>query len=156
MRGIVVKPAEAKDWDRAIALAWTTFRQIATQVCDEEGVGRFKDGLIGTQLYIDFLQGKYPLFGAYQGDRMVGMLLLKGDSHISLLFVKREFQGSGVGTELLKVCKDYCKERGISELTVNAAPTGLPFYLAQGFLALEGEKFEGGMRFTPMKLYIQR
>ena len=152
MRNIVVKLAEAGDWEAAIAVAWITFQQISALVCDEKGARDFRDGLTSTQLYIDFLQGEYPLFCAYQGKKVVGMLALKNMAHISLFFVKKEFQGKGIGRELLAACIAYCKEHGVSDLTVNAAPTGLPFYLANGFEALAGERFEGGLRFTPMTL----
>ena len=152
MRNIVVKLAEARDWEAAIGVAWITFQQISAQVCDEEGARGFRDGLTSTQLYIDFLQGEYPLFCAYQGKKVVGMLVLKNMAHISLFFVKKEFQGKGIGRELLAACIAYCKEHGVSNLTVNAAPTGMSFYLANGFEALAGERFEGGLRFTPMTL----
>ena len=152
MRNIVVKLAEARDWEAAIGVAWITFQQISAQVCDEEGARGFRDGLTSTQLYIDFLQGEYPLFCEYQGKKVVGMLVLKNMAHISLFFVKKEFQGKGIGRELLAACIAYCKEHGVSDLTVNAAPTGMSFYLANGFEALAGERFEGGLRFTPMTL----
>ena len=152
MGNIVVKLAEARDWEAAIGVAWITFQQVSAQVCDEKGARDFRDGLTSTQLYIDFLQGEYPLFCAYQGKKVVGMLVLKNMAHISLLFVKKEFQGKGIGRELLAACIAYCKERGVFDLTVNAAPTGMPFYLANGFEALAGECFEGGLRFTPMTL----
>ncbi len=152
MRNIVIKLAEASDWDAAIGVAWITFQQISSQVCDEEGVRGFRDGLTSTQLYIDFLQGKYPLFCAYQGKKVIGMLTLQDMAHISLFFVKKEFQGRGIGKELLEACRTYCRERGVLDLTVNASPTGLPFYLANGFQASAGERFEGGLRYTPMIL----
>lgn len=152
MRNVVVRLAEASDWEAAIGVAWITFQQISAQVCDEEGARGFRDGLTSTQLYIDFLQGEYPLFCAYQGKKVVGMLVLKNMAHISLFFVKKEFQGKGIGRELLAACIAYCKEHGVSDLTVNAAPTGVSFYLANGFEALAGERFEGGLRFTPMTL----
>ena len=154
MRNVVVRLAEARDWEAAIGVAWITFQQISAQVCDEEGARGFRDGLTSTQLYIDFLQGEYPLFCAYQGKKVVGMLVLKNMAHISLFFVKKEFQGKGIGRELLAACIAYCKEHGVSDLTVNAAPTGMSFYLANGFEALAGERFEGGLRFTPMTLRV--
>ena len=152
MRNIVVKLAKARDWEAAIGVAWITFQQISAQVCDDEGAREFREGLTSTQLYIDFLQGNYLIFCAYQGQKVIGMLALKNKEHISLFFVKKEFQGQGIGKELLARCKAYCKEQGISLLTVNAAPTGLPFYLANGFEAVNEERFEGGLRFTPMTL----
>ena len=152
MGNIVVKLAEARDWDAAIAIAWITFKQISSQVCDENGAREFRAGLTSTQLYIDFLQGKYPVFCAYAGKKVVGMLALKDLTHISLFFVKKEFQGKGIGKRLLAACMAYCNERGVRELTVNASPTGISFYLANGFEVLGSERFEGGLRFTPMTL----
>ena len=156
MGNVIIKRAEANDWDAAIAVAWLTFQQISSQVCDEKGARDFRDGLTSTQLYIDFLQGRYPLFCAYEGKKVIGMLALQEKAHISLFFVKKEFQGRGIGRELLEACRKYSTEHGASNLTVNAAPTGLPFYLANGFQASAGERFEGGLRYTPMILKAKR
>ncbi len=148
----VIKQAEPKDWEAAISVAWITFQQISKQVSDEDGVREFREGLTSTQLYIDFLQGRYPLFCAYKGKKVVGMLTLKNKEHISLLFVKKEYQRQGIGKSLLEACRAFCREQGILDLTVNAAPTGLAFYLANGFTASASERFEGGIHFTPMIL----
>lgn len=152
MRNIVIKHAEAKDWDAAIAVAWVTFKQIASQVSDEEAIDVFLEGLTSTQLYIDFLQGRYPLFCAYKGRKVIGMLAMRNDSHISLLFVRREFQGMGIGTGLLEHCKACCRKKGVSALTVNAIETGIPFYITNGFEVFEEERVEHGLRYTPMIL----
>lgn len=156
MGEIVVKCAEANDWDAAIAVAWRTFQQVASKVSGEEAVTIFREGLTSTQLYIEFLQGRFPLFCAYQGRKIVGMLALKGSSHISLFFVRKEFQGMGIGTRLLEMCRQYCSKQGVLNLTANAIATGMPFYVSQGFTALEEEKMENGLRYTPMILNIQR
>ncbi len=146
-----MKPAADKDWDAAIAVAWTTFRKDAAKFYTQEGIDNFREGLVGTQLYIDFLQGKFPLFCAYCGSKVIGMLALR-DNHISLFFVKREFQRKGIGTRLLQACKNHCEERRVFDLTVNASPLGLPFYLARGFQIISEERLEGGLRYTPMML----
>ncbi len=146
----MIRLATDADWEAAIGVAWVTFQQIAAQVSSEEGARDFHDGLTGTQLYIDFLQGRYPLFCAYQGNKVVGMLVLQKPGHISLFFVKKEYQRKGIGTGLLEACKAYCVEHGVSELTVNAAPTAVSFYSAKGFRVSAEERFEGGLRFTPM------
>ena len=152
MGNIIVKRGTARDWDAAIGVAWVTFQQIASHTCSEDGARAFRDGITSTQLYIDFLQDKYLLFCAYQHGKVIGMLTLKDKNHISLLFVRKKFQGKGVGTQLLKACRAYCREQGILELTVNAVSTALPFYLTNGFTMLESERFEGGLKFTPMIL----
>lgn len=152
MRNIIVKHAETKDWDAAIAVAWRTFQQVASQVSGEEAMDIFREGLTSTQLYIEFLQGRFPLFCAYHDKKIVGMLALKDRSHISLLFVKKEFQRMGIGTKLLEKCRTYCSQQGVSDLTVNAIATGIPFYVSNGFTAFAEEKSENGLRYTPMIL----
>ena len=91
-----VKLAEARDWEAAIGVAWITFQQISAQVCDEEGARCFRDGLTSTQLYIDFLQGKYQLFCAYDGSKLIGMISLRNETHISLLFVDENYHKQGI------------------------------------------------------------
>ena len=152
MRDIIIKHAEAKEWDAAIAVAWVTFQQIASQVSNEEAANAFREGLTSTQLYIEFLQGRYPVICAYKDRKVIGVLSMRNDSHISLLFVRREFQRKGIGTKLLEKCKDYCMSKGIEAVTVNAIATGVPFYVANGFEAVEAARVEHGLGYTPMIL----
>ena len=156
MRDVIIKHAEAKDWDAAIAVAWVTFQQIASQVSNEEAANTFREGLTSTQLYIEFLQGRYPVFCAYKGQKVIGVLSMRNESHISLLFVRREFQRKGIGVKLLEQCKEYCKSKGIETVTVNAIATGVPFYAANGFEAVEAERVEHGLGYTPMRLNFKR
>jgi GNAT superfamily N-acetyltransferase len=152
MRNIIIKHAEAKDWDAVIAVAWVTFQQIASQVSNEEAASAFREGLTSTQLYIEFLQGRYPVFCAYQNGKVVGVLAMSDETHISLLFVRRKFQRMGIGTGLLEQCMAYCRSKGGSEVTVNAISTGIPFYISSGFEVLGEERVEQGLRYIPMIL----
>lgn len=154
MKNVIVKPAEARDWEMAMEVAWVTFRQNASRVGNEEGSINFRQGITSTQLYIDFLQGKCPLFCAYDGRKVVGMLSLRDSAHISLFFIQKEYQGRGIGTRLLNFCLEFCRKNGIEELTVNAASTGMFFYRAKGFQTTGEERFEGGLWATPMILRV--
>lgn len=152
MKDIKVRLAEAGEWNTVVALAWRTFKQNASFNSDDEGRNNFFQSLNSTRLYIDFMLGKQLVFCAYQGKQIIGVLALKDMKHISFFFVKKEFQRMGIGTRLLQNCKGFCEKQGVSDLTVNAAPTGVPFYLAKGFEAFGAERCEYGLRFTPMIL----
>lgn len=152
MNNITIRLAEAKDWDAAMGVAWITFQQIAEEVSSPEGRENFKEGLTSTQAYINFLQGGCPLFCAYHGRKVVGMLTLGGEAHISLLFVKKEFQRRGIGTGLIKTCISYCRERGAHTLTVHASAGGIPFYESNGFEIDGVEQLDRGIKYTPMIL----
>lgn len=156
MSDIKVRLAEAGEWNTVIALAWRTFKQNASFNSDEEGRTNFRQSLTSTRFYMDFMLGRQIVFCACQGKKIIGILALKEMTHISLFFVKSEFQRQGIGTRLLQNCRGYCAKQGVFDLTVNAAPTGVPFYLAKGFQAFEAEQYEYGLRFTPMILKGQR
>ena len=81
---ISIRPAYRDEWDDAMALAWRTFMQY--EACDftPEGVESFQDFITDTVLYKMFVLGSYQLFGAYDNSRMIGMLILRGETHISL------------------------------------------------------------------------
>ena len=82
---IAVRPAYRSEWDDAMALAWRTFMQFEACDCTLEGIESFQDFITDTVLYKMFMLGSYQLFGAYDNGRMVGMISLRNETHISLL-----------------------------------------------------------------------
>lgn len=84
---ISIRPAYRDEWDDAMALAWRTFMQFEAHDFTPEGVESFQDFVTDTVLYRMFVLGSYQLFGAYDNNKMIGMLSLRGETHISLLFV---------------------------------------------------------------------
>lgn len=78
------------------------------------------------------------------------MLALKEQTHVSMLFVKGEYQGQGVGSMLLAQAEQLGRQHGAQRLTVNAAPSAVGFYANRGFVPQGPEQVQEGMRFTPM------
>jgi dihydrofolate synthase/folylpolyglutamate synthase len=82
---------------------------------------------------------------------LVGMLLLERSSHITMLFVKKEYQRKGVGKQLIEHIEHVCRTRSIGRLTVNAAPNAIDAYRAYRFEVAGSEKKEHGVLYTPME-----
>ncbi len=91
------------------------------------------------------LSGQKTLVATWNGI-VVGFIAFKRGNHLSLLFVRREFSGRGIGRELFTGCvKDF------DEVTVNAAETAIAFYQKIGFTE-SGDRFlYKGIWGTPMK-----
>jgi predicted GNAT family N-acyltransferase len=83
---------------------------------------------------------------------MNGQYPQRSNNHISLLFVKNENKGAGIGTILLRHVADKCKAGGFRYLTVNSSPNSVGFYSAQGFVPLGEEEEANGIRSVSMKL----
>lgn len=149
---IAIRPAYRSEWDDAMALAWRTFMQFEAKDYTPQGVESFQDFVTDTVLHRMFVMGVYQLFGAYDNNKMVGMISLRNETHISLLFVDEKYHKMGIGRQLIEyVCSYVRLEEGHDYITVNAAPYAIGFYHHVGFVDTDVEQFNEGIRFTPME-----
>lgn len=150
--GIVVRSAYRDEWDDAMSLAWRTFMRFEANDYSTEGIKSFQDFITDTTLYRMFVMGAYQLFCAFDGKKLVGMISLRNETHISLLFVDASYHKKGVGRALVEYVAKYVHlEEGFNKMTVNAAPYALGFYHKLGFLDTDTEKISDGIRYTPME-----
>lgn len=148
-----IRPAYRNEWEDAMALAWKTFMRFEARDYTKEGIESFQNFISDNVLYKMFLMGSYQLFGAFDGDKMIGMISLRNETHISLLFVDEQYHMQGIGRALITYVKDYLtNEVGRDFMTVNGAPYALGFYHCCGFKDMGPEETNDGIRYTPMKL----
>ena len=150
-----IRPAYREEWQDAMALAWKTFLQFEADDYEPEGVKSFEDFITDNTLHRMFIMGAYQMFVAFDGKRMTGMISVRSNSHISLLFVDAEYHRKGIGRALMSHLCGYLKnELGIKRVTVNASPYGVGFYHKLGFRDLQPEQKSEGIRYTPMELLV--
>ena len=151
----MIRPAYRNEWDDAMALAWKTFMQFEAQDYTKEGIQSFQNFISDNILYRMFIMGGYQLFGAYDNDKIIGIISLRNETHISLLFVDASYHKQGIGRALIQYVSNYLlTEMGKNYLTVNAAPYAIGFYHQCGFSDLGPEETNDGIRYTPMKLFL--
>jgi ribosomal protein S18 acetylase RimI-like enzyme len=85
-----------------------------------------------------------------EGNRIVGMLELKGLDHIAMLFV--ETKGRGIGRRLVEMALQMCREDapGVEQVTVHASRHAVPIYRKLGFEAEGPERTENDITYLPM------
>lgn len=149
---IIVRCAYREEWDDAMSLAWRTFMRFEANDYTEEGIKSFQDFITDTTLYRMFVMGAYQLFCAFDGNKLIGMISLRNETHISLLFVDAAYHKMGVGRALIEYVGRYVQsEEGYHKVTVNAAPYAVGFYHKLGFYDTDTEKTNDGVRYTPME-----
>lgn len=117
-------------------------------------------GVIEFYRYIDIaairkrIQEDHEIFIALSGQEITGIMELRNLNHISLLFVKNENKGAGIGKLLLQHAVAKCKSAGIRDITVNSSPNSVGFYSAQGFVPEGEEEEDRGIRSVSMKLVL--
>lgn len=151
MTKLHIRPARIDEWDTAMALAWKTFQKFEAADYSPEGVRNFEDFVTDQVLKRMFITGQYCLFCAFYDNHMVGMISVREQSHLSLLFVEERFHYNGVGRRLVEQVKRYLKdELGKSWMTVNASPYAVGFYHRLGFVDLRAAETKDGITYTPM------
>jgi putative acetyltransferase len=81
-------------------------------------------------------------FIAEQAVKIVGFLAIDDTGYIDLAFVAPEVQGQGVAFTLYKAAENQAIQQGLSRLTAHASLLAHPFFLRQGWTALEEERVE--------------
>ncbi|MGN0554174.1 MAG: GNAT family N-acetyltransferase [Oscillospiraceae bacterium] len=108
----------------------------------DEGVEEFKKSL-GDENFVS----KLKFYGAFMNDEPAGVLAMREPQHISLFFVKAEYQGKGIGRKLFERMK---KDYDVMLFTVNSSPFAVKIYEKFGFTADCPERTTSGIRYTPM------
>lgn len=151
-----IRWAHAEEWEPAMQLAWRTFMRFEARDYTLEGIRNFKDFINGRELYRSFVKGKYQMMVALDRKKIVGMISVRNENFISLLFVDEKYHYRGIGKEmLLSMCRYLKEEMGESCLTVRAAPYAIGFYHKLGFCDTSFEQEVAGIRATPMKLVLE-
>lgn len=146
-----IRFAGQDEWEEAMGLAWRTFLEFEADVYTPEGVRSFEDFITDSGLKRMFVMGTYQMIAAFDHGKMIGMITLRSEMHISLLFVDSRYHRRGIGRALIQKMADYVKtELGKKRLTVNASPHGVEFYHRIGFKDLGPEKQQDGIIYTPM------
>lgn len=150
-----IKTAHRDEWEDAMALAWRTFLQFEAKDYTPVGVKNFERFVTDSTLYRMFIIGTYHLFVAYAGETLVGMITLRNDSHISLLFVDEKYHRQGIGRALVQYVRSYlASETRASHLTVNSSPYGVEFYHKLGFRDIGPQEQKDGIIYTPMEFNL--
>lgn len=143
-----VKPAEVR---AALLLAYKVFMEFEAPAYSEEGVHNFVSDCIENDSFENnYTSGKHLMLGAFDGDRIIGMIAKKNGNHICLLFVDKDYHRQGIASALMREMVVALKLKGADRITVNSSPYGLPFYKHFGFTETGNEQTVNGITFVPM------
>lgn len=148
---VEVREIQEEEWQEAMRLAWRVFLKFEAPEYTAEGVRNFYQFISDPVLKKMFLKGEYEVFGAYREGVLVGVLGIRNQSHVSLLFVDAEYHKQGIASALMKHTLQYIRmEIGASKATVNSSPYAVGFYHKMGFHDTDLEQTKDGIRYTPM------
>ncbi len=139
----------------ALRLAWEVFAEEIAPTYKPEGVESFRRFITYDYISQVWQRGNLVFFGAYEGEEMCGMLAVRPDGHIALFFVKKQWQGKGVGRMLFQAACFLCRNQlRVGRMTVNAAPKAVEKYMHMGMHAVSDVCETDGMVYVPMEMSV--
>ncbi|MEH7440762.1 GNAT family N-acetyltransferase [Bacillus sp. JJ1122] len=140
----------------ALDLVWTVFQEFEAPDYSEQGIDEFQKFIFYHSNIEQYKDGKVSFWGWKEDDELAGVIATKGKNHISMLFVKKEYQRQGIARRLFQTVEEVCKNtNGISEITVNSSQFAVVVYKRLGFVETDNEQLVNGIRFTPMSYLIK-
>ena len=151
-----VRFLDGSEWNEAMEMVYRTFLEFDAPMFSAEGIEHFREYISDSVLKRMFEAGSFQVIAAYSGTKIIGVIALRNDSHISLLFVDSRYHRRGIGRRLVAELSEYVriKLKG-SFLTVNSSPYAVEFYRRLGFQPLDHSLSENGITYTPMKIVLE-
>ena len=136
-----IRPLAGCEIEEALGLVWDVFAEFEAADCDQEGVDEFWGRIDYEYLLQRAGDGEVRFWGAFDDGRLVG-----------LLYVDGEYQGQGVGKNLLRKAVLDTKEQEpqLDTVTASVSAGAVPFFTAQGFEKTGAPFRVGGLSYFPM------
>lgn len=141
----------------AMDLVWRVFREFEAPDYSDEGVAEFQSFIEPSAVTANMGSGKMKLWGAFDGDKIIGVIAASALPRIHLLFVDKQYHRLGIAKKLLRAAQnDSIIAENPKQLTVNSSPYAVKIYRRLGFVSTGPERTVNGLRFTPMEYEIYR
>ena len=145
---IEIKQLINNEKDKALLFAKKVYIECKDESYSEEGIETFCNFVNNKEITKSF-----KIYGAFEDNVLKGIMAIdRQEKHINLFFVDKVSQGKGIGRELMTIVVNNNEN---SHITVNSSRYAVPIYEKLGFVKMEEEKEQDGLKFTPMKLILK-
>ncbi len=153
---IVYRPMEPADAEAVSQLMARSFSEFIGPEYTEEGRAEFLRHVEPAAL-IERTRKNHVVLVAMAGDEPAGVVDIRDNDHVSLLFVDARYQRHGIARELLAraVAAARPAKPGLDRVTVNSSRFSVPVYERLGFRQTGPERTVNGIVFIPMAHHLE-
>ena len=138
-----VRRLAPEEYPAALELCWRVFLEFEAPDYPPEGTAAFRASLDDEER-----TRQLNFYGAFDGEKLVGVLCMRPPQHIGGFFVDAAYHRRGIGGKLFEAMRrDYARQA----FTVNASPYAVEVYRHLGFTPTDTEQLTDGLRYTPMR-----
>ena len=137
-----IRKLKEEEHQAALQLALDVFMQFETPIYPEEGILDFTHFIkeVAPNMAIEY-------YGAFDQDMLVGMMAMRAPRHLTLAFIRADYQRMGIGRRLFSC---IVQDKGEGAITVNSSPIAGDFYHKLGFKDTDVEQTTNGVSYIPM------
>ena len=145
---IEIKQLVNKEKDEALLFTKRVYIECKDESYSEQGIETFCNFVNNKKI-----TNSFKVYGAFEDNILKGVIATdKRKRHINLFFVDKSSQAKGIGKKLMAIGIENNEN---SFITVNSSRYAVPIYEKLGFVKMEEEKEQDGLKFTPMKLILK-
>jgi GNAT superfamily N-acetyltransferase len=150
-----IREIHSGEEEEACRLIRKSFDEFIAPGYSNEGVNEFLKYVNPDSMRERLADDSFALV-AVADDVITGIIEVRSNNHIALLYVKKEYHRSGTAKKLLESAIEKCRQfdSTVDEIEVNSSPYAVRIYEKLGFTGVDSEKTVNGIRFTPMKLKL--
>ena len=148
-------PATIQDIDQIISFIRAIYDDAVAPNYSPQGNAEFYKYLDSKAMQ-ERLENNHWILKASDQAELVGVIEIRDNNHLSMLFVKTDKQRQGIGRQLLSAAIEAIKKNrpNLKTLTVHSSPNSVTAYEKMGFESLGEEQTVNGIRFTTMQMHI--
>lgn len=153
---LIIEDMSVRDIDQTVAMIQRIFDLYIAPEFSEHGIREFKCFIRPQDIRTRYANGSVLLVGRWRGE-LVGVIEIKGDNHIALLFTEEGFHRKGIAGKLIEAAVARCRVKlpGLRRITVNSSPFAVRIYKKMGFIPMDCEQQQYGIKFTPMEKILK-
>ena len=131
------------------------FNEFVSPDYNNDGIMEFKKYVDPNRMQERLTLGNFIIV-TLKNEIIIGVIEVRSNNRITLLFVKKEYHNRGIAKKLLELAIKKCKQRksDVSIIEVNSSPFAVPIYEKLGFVKIHTEQVVNGIRFIPMTLKL--
>lgn len=147
----VVRPLAESELEPVAALIARAFDRDVAPLYPPLGIRNFRVFTAPGTIALRSAHRHWALVAEMDGEP-AGVIEVRENRHISMLFVDPKRQGAGVGRQLFEAAAERCRRNNprVAKITVAASPNAVPVYARLGFRPAAPPAEEEGIRYVPM------
>ncbi|MFX0098634.1 MAG: GNAT family N-acetyltransferase [Candidatus Hodarchaeota archaeon] len=151
-----IRYLEESQISEIIELIKRIFDEFEAPEYSEEGIQEFYS-YITPEGFKERLEKNHFTLVAMVKDRLAGVIEIRDNNHICLLFVDKQYHKKSIAKRLLEEAISIAKSNQTVEFSidVNSSPYAVEIYKKMGFLPTDNEQLVNGIRFIPMSRRIE-